>query len=218
MLLGTVAASTSSTFNLGVLPEYLIIGTLEATGASGLSVTTPQHGIIVNTTSATNTQLVCKSFNESNYTQSTVNFGSILRLADGQINTGQCTITVSTGTTACPVYAFSSKMGTTALRSYVQNVVATSFNRFSKFLRFSCAWSNTNPATYNVTYNNGNAFPFQEVELGALAATTQQAQFTAAQTPAISALQNWNALYKYIDVSTGAAARDFGVQSWILGR
>lgn len=216
MFLGQVAASSTQTFNLGVLPEYLVLGDVAATAVSAISITTPQHGIVVQTSTNASSALICRAFNESNFVPTTGTFGTILRLSDGQINTGQCTITLTTGAIALPVYAFSTKMGTTALRSYVQNVVASSFNRFSKFLRFGCAWSNTNPATYNVTYNNGNAFPFAEVELGALATLNQNAAFTAAQTPAISALQNWNALYKYIDVNTNAA-RDFAVQSWILG-
>jgi hypothetical protein len=154
-LLGSAAASTTTTFNIQFLPEYLVFGSPEtANTITGIEVIVRGRPRITINGAALLTTL--SKVNIAGVLGTTVAVGRVLQLADGGLGNEQVQINITNGLTAVNVFAFTTKSLNQAVglvKAATQTIVDGSYSDFVGFDRL--IFPATNVSTIDVVFKSG---------------------------------------------------------------
>jgi len=194
-----IAAPGAGTFTsvVGVVPELLTINQL--TNVSRVTVVSSGSGVLfdgdpnVMNGVAENVMRLSAGF-------------AIFRLADGELQNQQCTVTI-VATGAAQVYGTSTRKGETAVLTYVETVQTNSYQKFSKFRKLALdAQAGT---TFQVVYRSGDAYTYGTDELAI--STLLTANWTVANNMAI--VDNSQLSLSSLQVNTAGTAQTVVVQT-----
>lgn len=157
MLIGTLAASTTTTINLNYLPAYLYF--VAATTPTTFQVNVAGDGVIANLDDDGVDMI--GTLNRQNR----VSNSFLIPLADGLIKGKNVDITITNAVAGTvSVYGFSVSPGATYIQHLSQTVYANSGASFDNLAAYMAPNAGTTDL-YTVTYRNGTVQQFNRIEM-----------------------------------------------------
>ena len=167
-LIGVLAASTSSLFNLDYLPERLLIGTIDSPSiASNLSVVCSGRQMM-SVTAAARINALAK-FDQGAFLGTSALAPNWIRLAPTRVNKAATINITNSGATTPDVYAASTSRGNIGRTAVEQTINASANQTFTEFE--ALFFDPTNLLRVNLTFADGFNDDYSPAEIDALFAS-----------------------------------------------